>query len=295
MSALWLLPVITLVVASSGGGELAQALISHTTTGALMTLASAACTLSVGLGLASAILVVYLCRLILYGFPAGGAGVLPACVPLGPMGQAGVAALLLGEGARTLLPVTGSHSPFLSSTHAGESVYAICVCAALALWALATMWMGYAMLGVQYNVRRMGVPPFQLAYWGLIFPNVIRFSFFLTDARHLLSSHQQGVYANLTISLVQVLDASFFRVWGAVYAVFTLLLWSVVFYKTAILVPNGLIFDAPCLQEVDGTAMASSSSSSQTTHTEQEQEQEQDRERAEAPTPRQEKTSASIC
>ena len=113
----------------------------------------------------------------------------------------------------------------------------------------------------------------------------------------LISSHQKGVYANLTISLAQVLDASFFRVWGAIYAVFTLLLWSVVFYKTAILVPNGRIFDAPCLQEVDATSMTSSSSSSQATHTEQEQEQEQEqnREWAEAPTPRQEKTSASIC
>ena len=175
MSALWLLPVITLVVASSGGGELAQALTTHTTTGALTTLASAACTLSVGLGLASAILVVYTCRLVLYGFPAGSAGVLSACVPLGPMGQAGVAALLLGEGARALIPVSGSHSPFLSNSHAGESVYAISVCVALALWALATMWIGYAVLGVQYNVRRMGAPPFQLAYWGLIFPNVYIF------------------------------------------------------------------------------------------------------------------------
>ena len=175
MSALWLLPVITLVVASSGGGELAQALTTHTTTGALTTLASAACTLSVGLGLASAILVVYVCRLVLYGFPAGSAGVLSACVPLGPMGQAGVAALLLGEGAQALIPVAGSHSPFLSNSHVGESVYAVSVCVALALWALATMWMGYAVLGVQYNVRRMGAPPFQLAYWGLIFPNVYIF------------------------------------------------------------------------------------------------------------------------
>jgi hypothetical protein len=108
----------------------------------------------------------------------------------------------------------------------------------------------------------------------------------------------QGVYANLTISLYQVLDASFFRVWGAIYAAFTLLLWSVVFYKTAILVPNGLIFDAPYLQQADATAMASSSS--QTTRTEQEQ----DTERAGAPTPpmpvggdhlRQEKTPESIC
>ena len=45
----------------------------------------------------------------------------------------------------------------------------------LAQWALATMWMGCAVLGVQYNVRRMGAPPFQLAYWGLIFPNVYIF------------------------------------------------------------------------------------------------------------------------
>ena len=178
MSALWLLPVVALVVASSDGGELAQALTAHTTTGALTTLASATCTLSVGLGLASAILVIYLCRLVLYGFPAGSAGVLSACVPLGPMGQAGVAALLLGKGARALIPVAGSHSPFLSNSHAGESVYAVCVCAALAQWALATMWMGCAVLGVQYNVRRMGAPPFQLAYWGLIFPNVYGFAFF---------------------------------------------------------------------------------------------------------------------
>ena len=152
-----------------------QELTAHTTTGALTTLAVATCTLSVGLGLASAILVVYLCRLVLHGFPLGSAGVTSACVPLGPMGQAGVAALLLGKGARTLLPIAGSDSPFLSNTHAGESVYAVCVCAALALWALATMWMGYAVLGVQYNVRRMGAPPFQLAYWGLIFPNVCFF------------------------------------------------------------------------------------------------------------------------
>jgi len=173
MSALWLLPVITLVVASSGGLELAQALTAYSPTSALTTLASAACTLSVGLGLASALLVLYLYRLIQHGFPTGSAGVLSACVPLGPMGQSGVAALLLGECARTLIPVAGSHSPFLASAHAGECVYALCVCAALALWALATMWLGYALLGIQYNVRRSGgAPPFQLAYWGLIFPNV---------------------------------------------------------------------------------------------------------------------------
>ena len=105
------------------------------------------------------------------------------------------------------------------------------------------------------------------------------------------------MYANLTIALSQVPDSSFFRVWGAIYAVLTLLLWIVVFSKTAVLVPNGRIFDAPCLEVADATGMAPSSSPP--THTEEERE----REGEGAPTPpvpvrdelRQEKKSASIC
>ena len=185
VTALWLLPVVPLVVASSGGGELVQALAAHTTAGALVTLASAACTLSVGLALASAVLVLYFCRLLMHGFPTT-TGVLSACVPLGPMGQAGVAALLLGQGARTLSSSSSSSSSeqFLGNTLVGECVYAVGVCAALGLWALATLWLGYALLGIQHVVRRTGgkLPPFHLAYWGLIFPNVCaRFFFFLVS------------------------------------------------------------------------------------------------------------------
>lgn len=258
MTPLWLLPVVTLVVASSGGGELALALAAHSTTGALTTLAGAACALSAGLALASALLLAYLLRLLQHGFPPGAAGVLAACVPLGPMGQAGVAALLLGEGARALLP--RAHAPlFARNERAAEALCALAVCAALALWALATLWLGYALLGIQHALRRSngggGAPPFTLAYWGLIFPN--------------------GVYANLTIALAQVLDAPFFRVWGAIYAVLTLLLWIVVFSRTVVGVHNGRIFDAPCLQEAADAASSS-----------------QDRA---VPVDDQEKTRTSIC
>ncbi|KAH8980605.1 voltage-dependent anion channel [Lactarius hatsudake] len=263
VTALWLLPVVTLVVASSGGGELARALGAYTTPGALTTLAGAACTLSAGLALASALLLAYFFRLLQHGFPAGAPGVLSACVPLGPMGQAGVAALLLGDAARTLLP--RAHAPFFArNDRAAEALYALAVCAALALWALATLWLGYALLGIQHALRRSGgggrAPPFSLAYWGLIFPN--------------------GVYANLTIALGQVLDAAFFRVWGAVYAVVTLLLWIVVFSRTVVRVHDGRIFDAPCLQEAADAAAAASSETTQ--------------DRA-VPVDDQEKTRASIC
>ncbi|KAI9443569.1 voltage-dependent anion channel [Lactarius indigo] len=269
MTALWLLPVVTLVVASSGGGELAQALAEYSTTGALTTLASATCTLSAGLALASALLIAYLLRLLQHGFPsntAAAAGVLSACVPLGPMGQAGVAALLLGEGARVLLPRSQAQF-FEANEGAAQAVYAVCVCVALALWALATLWLGFALLGVQYAVRREGggVPPFQLAYWGLIFPN--------------------GVYANLTIALAQVLDAGFFRVWGAVYAVLTLLLWIVVFSRTVVRVHNGRIFDVPMPVVADASSSSSSSETETTT---------QDR-GAVPVVDDQEKTRGSIC
>jgi hypothetical protein len=102
------------------------------------------------------------------------------------------------------------------------------------------------------------------------------------------------VYANLTIALSQVLDARFFRVWGALYAVLTLLLWIVVFSRTVVLVRNGRIFDAPCLQEeADATTMVMASSSSTETT---------DRDQAGTPMvpvagdlTRQEKMRASIC
>jgi hypothetical protein len=64
------------------------------------------------------------------------------------------------------------------------------------------------------------------------------------------------VYANLTVTLYQVLDVSFFRVWGAIYSAFTILLWMVFFYQTVKLVPNGRIFDAPCLEDVDGGGLS---------------------------------------
>jgi hypothetical protein len=59
------------------------------------------------------------------------------------------------------------------------------------------------------------------------------------------------VYANLTVTIYQVLGVSFFRVWGAIYSAFTILLWVVIFYRTVVLVPHGRIFDAPCLEDVD--------------------------------------------
>jgi hypothetical protein len=64
-------------------------------------------------------------------------------------------------------------------------------------------------------------------------------------------SYSQGVYAINTVALYQVLDVGFFRVWGAIYSGFTILLWALFLGRTIASVPHGKIFEAPCLTELE--------------------------------------------
>jgi tellurite resistance protein TehA-like permease len=172
MTSVWLLPAVTLIVPSSVGGELAQSLHAHSTTCALTTLAFTIFILSIGLVLAFVILTIYFDRLIKHGFPQG-SSIVSSFMPLGPFGQAGFSVLTIGKFMKEALPVAGSTSPFLGSPYTGEVVFALCVCISFVLWAIATMWLVYALLGIQYILRRTRVS-FGLSFWGMIFPNVSR-------------------------------------------------------------------------------------------------------------------------
>ncbi len=172
MTSVWLLPVVTLIVASSVGGELAQALYAQSVTCALTTIAFAIFIVSIGLALALMILTNYFNRLVLHGFPQG-LSIVSSFIPLGPCGQAGFSVLVIGQFMKDSLPVPGSRSPFLGSAQVGEIVFALCVCISFVLWAFATMWLVYALLGIQHIVRRTRIS-FELAFWGMIFPNVSR-------------------------------------------------------------------------------------------------------------------------
>ena len=54
----------------------------------------------------------------------------------------------------------------------------------------------------------------------------------------------QGVYANLTINLADTFDSTFFRVFGAIYAIGTLILWTFIATRTVIKVYDRTIFEA---------------------------------------------------
>jgi tellurite resistance protein TehA-like permease len=180
MTAVWLLPVVTLIVASSSGGVLSHALEDVSPSRALFTVTFSAFLVTVGLSLATMMLTIYFLRLIIYGLPPT-ATMISVFLPLGPTGQAGFSILLIGQSYKALLPV---HS---TGSNPGETVHIVCICVAFVLWSLATMWLLYALLAM-LDVLRSARVPFKVPFWGLIFPNVCRN---LTSIYYRLFPHAQ--------------------------------------------------------------------------------------------------------
>ncbi|KAL0956587.1 hypothetical protein HGRIS_002725 [Hohenbuehelia grisea] len=229
MTSVWLLPVVTFIVASSSGGVIALPLAKYSSLHALITITTSICLVTIGVSLAFMMLTVYLLRLIVHGLPPG-ATIVSVFLPLGPMGQAGYSVLLIGQVLDSILPY--GNFGILAVGTTGHVIHVICLCISMMLWALTTMWVVYAFLAM-HDVLRRNRYPFKLPFWGLIFPN--------------------GVYANLTLALARALDSRFFRVYGAIYSIFTLILWIFVSCRTIMLLRGGQIFEAPCLEDVDMT------------------------------------------
>ncbi|KAG7450955.1 uncharacterized protein BT62DRAFT_977914 [Guyanagaster necrorhizus] len=223
MTPAWVLPVITLIVTSSGGGVVASSLYKYSLNHAMVTATLSIFMVSIGLSVALMILTIYLLRLILHGLPPG-TTITSAFLPLGPTGQAGYSILLLGQYFKTVLPLPYGSSKFLTAETTGASINVVCAIISVVLWALASGWLFFALLGVQ-NILRQTCIPFRVETWGLIFPN--------------------GVYANLTLSLASTFDSTFFRVWGSIYSVATVILWCFVATRTVVLMRNKRTFEIP--------------------------------------------------
>ncbi|KAK0463408.1 voltage-dependent anion channel [Armillaria novae-zelandiae] len=229
MTTIWLLPVVTLVVASSAGGIIALSLNRYSLNHALVTITASIFMVSIGLSLALMLLTVYLLRLIVHGLPPG-SRITSVFLPLGPMGQAGYSILLLGQFFQKALPLPYGTSDLLTDESTGRSINVFCTIITIVLWSLASMWLFFALLGLQRTLRRTRVP-FKLEIWGIIFPN--------------------GVYANLTLSLASTFDSSFFRIWGSIYAAATLFVWCLVSSRTLALTYSTQIFEVPPINDAD--------------------------------------------
>ncbi|TBU49463.1 voltage-dependent anion channel-domain-containing protein [Dichomitus squalens] len=220
VTAVWLLPVVPLVVISSSGGVLAAPLLNYSASNSLITLVISTVLVIMGLTLAFMMLSLYFLRLAIHGVPRGG-GVVSVYIPLGPLGQGGYSILLLGAGFNSILPLHYGSSAVLRLETVGQIIEVATLGLALTLWSMASLWLVYgaiATIDVIWHEKIL----FRQAFWSLVFPN--------------------GVYANLTIQLYRVTDSTFFRVWGAIYALTTLVF--------------GAMFRTPCLDDVDIHAAA---------------------------------------
>ncbi|EMD37557.1 hypothetical protein CERSUDRAFT_114196 [Gelatoporia subvermispora B] len=222
MTAVWLLPVVSLIVASSSGGLMANALREHSHTLALLTTAFSFTMVLIGLSLAIMIITVYLLRLIIHG-PPDPSLILSAFITLGPLGQGGYSLLVNGQELSFLLPLH-IQSDFPQSALAGQMIFATCFSGAYVLWSMGICWIIIAVCSIAH-VRRLNKLPFGMAYWGLIFPN--------------------GVYSLLCVELGKILESPFFRAFGAVWSSVTFLLWLVVFTRSIPSFIDGSMFKAP--------------------------------------------------
>lgn len=168
MTPVWLLPVVTLIVASSSGGVLARALQDVSPSHALITITTSVFLVTIGLSLALMIITIYLLRLIIHGLPPTPL-IISTFINLGPLGQSGYSILLIGQSFKWMT----HHGKVESFGASGNIINVICMCIAFMLWSLATMWMIFAMLSIgEVLLIRKGSIPFKVPFWGLIFPNV---------------------------------------------------------------------------------------------------------------------------
>ena len=172
MTARWLLPVMTLIVASASGSILGGAIQVYSQLHSFQTLLVSVFMVSVGFTLTLMILTIYLMRLFLHGLPPD-AKVLSVFLPIGPTSQSGYTILLIGQNFHKLLPFPPhwQSSEFFNYSSTGTIVEVVCTCGSFILWSLATMWILYALLAMYSGVRSK-IPFKAASFWGLVFPNV---------------------------------------------------------------------------------------------------------------------------
>lgn len=218
MTATWLLPIASTVVAAASGGIIAAVLPNPQH--ALWTLILSYVLWGMGMPLAMVVLVMYFHRLCFHKLPPREV-IVSVFLPLGPVGMGGFAIQQLGKVARDLFPKTGSLIP-----GAGDLFYTMGFIVALILWGFGLVWLFFALASISRSRF-----PFNMGWWGFTFP--------------------LGVFAVSTTQMAKELPSAFFKVLGSIFSVVVVLLWLVVSAGTVKGVKTRQIFFAPCAAEYE--------------------------------------------
>ncbi|KAH3913217.1 hypothetical protein HBI56_086310 [Parastagonospora nodorum] len=223
MTAAWLLPIVSCIVAAASGGVVASVLPNPDH--ALITVVTSYVLWGMGVPLALVVLTMYFHRLAIHKLPPSEV-IVSVFLPLGPMGQGGYAIMQLGKVAAEIFPQTEILHPM-----AGEVLYVMGWMVAIVLWGFGLVWLFFAVASIARSRF-----PFNMGWWGFTFPI--------------------GVFTMSTISIGQELPSAFFRILGTVLAISVILLWLVVAVGTAKNILYGNLFEAPCLREMERRANA---------------------------------------
>ncbi|KAI6911747.1 putative C4-dicarboxylate transporter/malic acid transport protein [Hortaea werneckii] len=226
VSAVWLLPIVSTIVAAASGGIVASVIPSTHPNEALITLITSYVLWGTGFPLAMCVLVIYFLRLSTQSLPAKEV-IVSTFLPLGPLGQGGFGIMQLGKVAMTVFRETDSLPAAASHVLPGEVLYTVGFLVALFLWGFGLVWLFFAVATV-YRTPKF---PFNMGWWGFTFP--------------------LGVYATSTTMLGSELPSAFFRVLGTIFSVAVTLLWIVVSCGTLQRAWTGDMFFAPCLKDLE--------------------------------------------
>lgn len=138
MTAVWLLPFVTIIVASSTGGDIAVPMLQHYRTLAILTAGFSFTMVLIGLSLACMMITIYLLRLIVHG-PPDISLILSAFIVLGPLGQGGFSLLASGQNISMLLPAH-MQSNFPNSPLTGQILYGVAFAGAYLAWSAGFCW-----------------------------------------------------------------------------------------------------------------------------------------------------------
>lgn len=246
MTAAWLLPIVSTIVASASGAIVASALPNPNH--ALWTITVSYILWGAGVSLAMVVLVIYFHRLTVHKLPPREV-IVSVFLPLGPLGQGGFAIQELGIVALQIFPHTHT-LPSADSVRAGEVFYVVGWLIAIIMWGFGLAWLFFAIV----SISRMKFP-FNMGWWGFTFP--------------------LGVFALSTLQLSKEMPSPVLEVLGTVcsrsclmgnagngdadlgqiFSVAVTLLWIMVATATVKNAVSGELFHAPCLKALDKSAV----------------------------------------
>lgn len=225
MTAVWLLPIVSTIVASASGGIVAQYLHeAGRQNHAFWTMIVAYVLWGTGIPLAMVIMTMYFHRLTVHKLPPREV-IVSVFLPLGPLGQGGFAIMQLGKVARLVLPLIPGVLGGIQGI-ASVDLYVVGFAVAIIMWGYGLVWLFFALASVTRSKF-----PFNMGWWGFTFP--------------------LGVYTVSTTTIAAELPSTFFKVLGMVFSLLVILLWILVAVRTAIASAKGDMFFAPCAADFE--------------------------------------------